>query len=280
MLMDITAPAELLHVEQADFGGGRKQAYLTFFNESDHEILGITGLFSLLDGGRNVIEKRRLTFDDLSAAPGKSFTCHLALDGYPDFAEAEMIVEGVLFSGGEPWEMNPNRLIDATVPELPEGPERVALIALAGTDAVCFPQRQELFWVCVCGRHNRLRWLTCHRCKRLRDETLDSFAEENVLSAHSRHVSEARVRDREKLREEAAKQAAVRRQAMEMEAKRAHAAQVRAALLRVIVLLLVAAIAFFGVSAFLRKNTGLHDDLPSPTLGAPTRPPVDFLEPI
>lgn len=187
MKMDIACPVELLSFEQASFGDTRKQAYLNFLNESPHVVTAISGRLSLLGAEGNTIEERRISFGQFAAPAGRRFICHLALDGYPAFVSVSMIVEDVLFDGEEPWALHPTRLVDYTPPVVPDGPERVALVAAAGEDAVCFPEKDGSTWLCVCGRYNRWRWPVCRRCRRERDATL-AITPEAAMAAYSKRV--------------------------------------------------------------------------------------------
>lgn len=191
MRMDIACPTELIRVEHADYGNGRRQAYLTFLNESPFVITAISGQLALLDGGGMLLEETRVAFSDINTPPGREFTCHLAIDDYPDFYTAMMVVEDVLFDGEEPWALHPMRLRDYTPPVLADGPDRRALIAIAGDDAVCFAARQESTWLCVCGRYNRLRWTACRRCRRDRDATIAAFSPDAVRNGYATHVEVA-----------------------------------------------------------------------------------------
>ena len=152
MLMDIACPAELLRVELAEFGDGRRLAYLTFLNETDKPITAVAGRMTLLRADGGVVEHRQAAFDGLFAPAGEKFTCHLPLDDFPLFDAAEMSLEHAAFVADAPWALSPRRLMDCTPPPLAEGPERVALVALAGRDTVCFPERRDSLWICVCGR--------------------------------------------------------------------------------------------------------------------------------
>jgi len=289
MLMDIACPAELIRVEQAIFGGGRRQAYFTFLNESARVIAGVSGLCSFRDEQGDVVSKTRLSFDGLDGRPGKPFTCNLALDGYPPFTEAEMVLESVLFDDGETWEMNPSRLVDCGLPPLPDGPERIALIAQAGADAVCFPEKRDMLWICVCGRFNRLRWLSCRRCSRFRDEVLSAFHPEAVVARHAEHLSDARERDMALRRENAARHAAqqARRQNAQATAQRRPGTADAglplrlnvAVAVRIVSLVLAVALAIIGVGWLVRRlsvgNIGTPGGTPSYTM-----PPVDYLQPL
>lgn len=191
MRMDIASPVELMMIEQADFGDGRRQAYLTFLNESPYVITALSGRVTLMDETGAVIEDRRTGFGKLAAPPGRRFTCHLSLDDAPDFVSATMLIEDVLFDGVEPWALHPLRVKDYEPDLLPDGPERAALIAVAGEDAVCYPAQGDGTWTCVCGRFNRLRWSFCRRCRRDRDEVLERFTPERVRADHQARIAQA-----------------------------------------------------------------------------------------
>lgn len=282
MLMDITSPAELLFAERAQFSGGRGQAYLTFLNESDRTIAGITGLMTLLGDGGAAIAKKRLTFDDLSAPPGERFVCQFALDAYPSFADVEMIIEGVAFADGNAWALNPGRLVDATPPVLPDGPERVALIALSGHDAVCYPERRDTIWVCVCGRFNRSRWLACKRCGRERDATLETVKPEKALSSHAQRVAKMREADKMRMRAEQRQNIGRNDEWAAREQKEARAAKAGVTIARALLMLLVAVGLALGIRAFLlgerQRMAALYPE--SIRSEWATFAPIDYLRPL
>lgn len=185
MKMDIACPAELLSVELADYGANRRQAYLTFLNESPFVITALSGRISLLDSQGRLLEETRVAFGDINAPPGGRFTCHMAVDEFPDVDGITMIIEDILFHGEEPWALHPPRLKEYTPPVVDDEQARRALIAVAGSDAICYPEDQENVWLCVCGRYNRRRWTTCRRCERDRDQTLTAFTPERVEAAYA-----------------------------------------------------------------------------------------------
>lgn len=192
MKMDIACPVELIRFEEADFGEGRRQAYLTFLNESMYVVTALSGQMILLNEDQEALDERRVSFGPIAVEPGETFLCHLALDGYPPFTDAAVLVEDVLFDGEEPWALHPSRVKDYVPPVLEEGPARNALIAVAGHDAVCYPEKLDNLWVCVCGRYNRARWPVCRRCRRERDEVLAAYTPERVGAAFSQRVREDR----------------------------------------------------------------------------------------
>lgn len=191
MKMDIGTPVELMKYEYTEFGSAR-QAYLTFLNESPHLVTALSGRFLLLDASGGIVENRRVAFGQLHADAGQTFACHLTLEESAAHATATMVVEDVVFDGAEPWSLHPLRLKEYEDPPLAEGPDRNALIAIAGHDALCFPQRQENTWLCVCGRYNRLRWSACRRCQRERDKVLTDYTQEKVLAAHAARIEKVR----------------------------------------------------------------------------------------
>lgn len=211
MLMDVGSPAELIRFEQTCFGQGRRQSYLTIQNEAEDTIVALSGHLILLDGAGKPVEERRVSLEDLSAPAGEAFTYHLALDGFPPFEDAKLRVETVDFLREAPWTMNAGRLMDLTPPELPAGRDRVALVAVAGRDAVCFPEKRRSLWVCVCGRFNRWRWATCRRCGRSRDEVFETLVPEEVRAAYRAHVEAVRTQDDRKGRQAAQDQQARQR---------------------------------------------------------------------
>ncbi len=280
MMMDISSPAELLRVEQARFGDGRRQAYLTFMNEHEDVITGLSGLAVLLDEMGKTIERRKVVFSGLTAKPREAFVCHLALDNYPEFDRMEMAVETASFVYGKAWQTNPSRIMDCEPPVLPSGPERVALVAVAGYDAVCFPERHETHWICVCGRFNRIRWLTCHRCGRNREDTLAFLTPEQVVEGYGAKVDEERVRDQERLIKKARKQEIEKKKA---EAERARRAENRQKALRAIgitaCVILVFSLVIWGGSRLLAQ-TGTQAGEIAFAGAKGTFPPVDYLDPI
>lgn len=274
MLMDISCPAELLRFEQTQFGDGSRQAYLTFLNEAEANITGVSGCLTLLDGDGRALERRRVFFDALDANIREKFTCHLALDEYPEFDTAQMTVEAVVFAQGEPWMLNPERLVDCTPPELADGPERVALVAIAGRDAVCYPARRRGHWVCVCGRFNRRRWHACRRCGRQRDEVLQSYTPELVVETYRSHVEAVRAGDARRLTEQAGEAHAKKVQALKRDRNRIKRNRVIAL---GICLVLIGALLFGLIRLFSRSGKDSENaaqPLPTPTLY------VDYLTPV
>ncbi len=288
MMMDIASPAELIRVEQARFGDGRRQAYLTFLNEYEDTMTALSGQITLLNESGKKIGSRPVSFSGLTAEPGETFVCHLALDGYPEFDRMEMAVEKASFVYAKDWNTNPNRVIDCTPPVLGAGPERVALIAMVGHDAVCFPALTSTHWICVCGRFNRLRWLTCHRCGRPREETL-ALTPEVVTADYEEHVEVSREEDLERLKQRDEKSRMRKERAAAEERARRERARLawRRALVAGVGVLAVSLAVWGAARLFTVIGRGMAPAGDSASAGAVpaagtkvTMPPVDYLEPI
>lgn len=279
MIMDIACPTELIRVEQAHFGEGGGQAYLTFLNESENVISALSGRIALLSPEGRIIERRRIAFDGLRAQPGASFTCHLALEGYPPFEDAEVSVEQVEFLGEAPWVPKESRVMDVTPPPLENGPERVALVAVAGHDAVCFPQRRDSLWICACGRFNRWRWRACRRCGRERDTALETLTPDAVLAAYQAHARAVRGEDQKRLIQRA-EETRLRKQKTLEDMKRQKRTRLlkRRAAAACAMLLVLGLLVWGGIKLFAPKQS---ESKTGAVLGqSKTPPPIDYLEPL
>ena len=184
MLMDISCPTEFRKLEQVHFSDGRRLAYLTFLNESDETIIAVSGRLTMMDANGYVIERRHVSFKNLQVEPREAYVCNLVLDEYPMFEQAYMAIESISFLMRDTWAMDPGQFINCKPPALPPGPERVALVSIAGADAVCFPEQREQYWICVCGRFNKKEWNVCCRCSRMRQKVFREYTKGAVIEAY------------------------------------------------------------------------------------------------
>lgn len=190
--IDFSCPIELLSFDRADFGSERAQGYLTFLNESAQEITCIKGKLIILEEGEILFEKD-VTLSGLSCAPGEKMDAHLALDGAPEGDDARFEPYCVTFLEGDKWFFSEEALVECVYPPAAQGREKIALIAMAGADAVYFPQTFERTWLCTCGRFNRSRWGYCRRCARKREEAL-LLTREEVLQQYAAYEEEMKAR--------------------------------------------------------------------------------------
>ncbi len=206
MLMDLTCPAEFRTVEVLRDSGGRGQAYLTFTNLRDREIDELHAMVTMLDGEGISMGIRPLRYRNLGAQGRAQFTLCLAMDDLPMFEDARVTIQRIHFSDGGEWSWDEDALMDCTPKELAPGPQRVALVAVAGNDAICWPEKRRDAWVCVCGRFNENLLYTCQRCGRNRESTFAQYQPQAVMDAYRAQQQRTQVQERRQ-REEATEQA-------------------------------------------------------------------------
>ena len=205
MLMDLTCPAEFRTVEVLRDSSGRAQAYLTFLNLSDQLLTELGAMVTMLDAQGVSLGIRPLRYKRLSARPHASFTLCMVMDDLPFFQDARVTIQRVGFAEAPAWHWQEEALMDCTPKTLAPGPQRVALVAVAGPDAVCWPERRRDTWVCVCGRFNEQAWPHCRRCGRDREETFAQYELNRVMAAYQQQRAQAIAAERG-AREEAAVQ--------------------------------------------------------------------------
>jgi len=186
MRMDLTCPAEFVSVEVLRDSGGRAQAYLTFRNLSEDTLVELRAMVTMLDGEGASLGQCPLRYRRLQAKPHALFTLCMVMDELPFFRDARVTLQRVVFAQGEPWVSNEDAQVDCTPKPLASGPQRSALMAVAGPDAVCWPERRQDTWVCVCGRFNLRPWRICRRCRRNRDDTFARYELNAVMAQYQR----------------------------------------------------------------------------------------------
>ena len=189
-LMDLTTPVELYAVEVLHDSTGRAQAYFTFLNCAAETLCTLYATITLLGDDGAGVGTFPLRCDGLQAAGHSRFTVCRAVDDMPPFSGARALVREASFADGSCWHIDESSVLDCTPPALTPGPDRVALVAVAGPDAVCFPHRRGNVWVCVCGRFNRMEWTACRRCQRGRDDTLARFTPERTHEAYEQKLEQ------------------------------------------------------------------------------------------
>lgn len=208
--MDLTCPAEFDSVEVLRDSSGRAQAYLTFRNLSEHSLTELYAQVTMLDAQGASMGVRPLRYRRLQAQPNAPFTLCMVMDELPFFQDARVTIQRVGFGDGEAWTGDEASLRDCTPKMLAPGPQRVALAAIAGPDAVCWPERREDVWVCVCGRFNPRGLRTCRRCRRNREETFARYQLGPVMAQYQRQRDELVSTEREELEEAATRQRSLR----------------------------------------------------------------------
>ncbi len=208
--MDLTCPAEFDSVEVLRDSSGRAQAYLTFRNLSDRALTELHAQVTMLDAQGASMGVRPLRYRRLQSQPHAPFTLCMVMDELPFFQDARVVIQRVGFDGGEAWVGAPDALRDCTPKVLAPGPQRVALTAIAGADAVCWPERREDVWVCVCGRFNPRALRACRRCRRSREETFSRYQLGPVMAQYQRQREELVHTEREEREEATQRQRSMR----------------------------------------------------------------------
>lgn len=196
MLMDLTCPAEFVTAEVLRDSGGRAQAYLTFRNLSEDTLTELQAMVTMLDEDGVSLGMRPLRYRRLQAKPHAMFTLCMVMDELPFFSDARVLLQRVGFAEGEHWVWDEDALMDCTPKLLAPGPQRSALMAVAGPDAVCWPERRKDTWVCVCGRFNLRAWHICRRCRRDRDEMFAQYELNAVMAQYQRQRDEQEAGER------------------------------------------------------------------------------------
>lgn len=178
MWIDLSCPVETEGWERVG-DAARGQIYVHLYNLAEQEIRRVVLRLTLRDAeGSEVL--RTSVGQDCQAGARRRFILHAPADGLPAFEQLDLLPESVLLEDGTEWTVEEGALVDARFEPLPAGPARVALVALAGKDAACFPETLEHAWRCVCGRLNPLEADTCVRCLRAKASVMEEFRPDTV----------------------------------------------------------------------------------------------------
>lgn len=283
MLMDISCLTEFRKIEQVHFSDGRRLAYLTFLNESDETIIAISGRLTMLDENGHVIERRRISFKNLKVKAREAYVCNLVLDDYPMFDDAHVSVESVSFLMQDSWSMDPDNYMNCKPPELSPGPERVALVAVAGHDAVCFPEQRDQYWICVCGRFNKKEWNVCCRCNRLRQKVFREFSKSAVLHSYQDHVESIHKREKMFAQHQEWAERTQKHHEMTLQARKERNERIERILLFGTIIVLVGTLVIWGMRQLAKDDPGAWENNLT-TITAPSTPlatpAIDYLEPV
>jgi hypothetical protein len=201
MWVDLSCPMELERWERMG-NAARGQVYLYCTNLSREGLSSLRLSVTLLGHNGAAIGPPRPLESSRPVAPRAKFVLSLATDGALGFENLDILPERVAFSSGAVWTGDPAARVQADFAPLEPSPERVALVALAGRDAACFPQRLPDAWRCVCGRLNPPDQADCVRCGRLQAEVFEKFELEGVLQRHEAQLSAERAQREEQARAE------------------------------------------------------------------------------
>ena len=202
MIIDLSCPVELRGYELLHDDAGTARAYIDLFNVSERTVTGYAGTvrWSRDETGESLNDS--VSVDEIAIPAGGEFRLLLTSSGLNYADRLEIYFSRVAFEGAPEWKCGEGELVDVGEQQTLQGNELGALRAAAGGDAVMYPETQDNFWRCVCGRINPLSEAECARCRREREYVLGE------LNRKTLHLDPKQQRAREKRRAKSQKASA------------------------------------------------------------------------
>ena len=212
LIIDLSCPIELRSYELLHDDAGTVRAVIELFNLSDDTLLSYsaTVLWTRDDTGEQTSENVSV---DAIAIPGGGFFELMLSSSLIRYADRlELFFTRARFEDADDWTPRDGDLVDVGEQVAAAGAELSELRAAAGPDAVMYPETQDKFWRCVCGRINALDTYECARCRREREYVLQELNRKALHRPAGEAAKAARRRRRAKAasgRSEEARAAAV-----------------------------------------------------------------------
>lgn len=172
LIIDLSCPIELRSYELLTDDAGTTRAYLQLYNLSDKTI---TGYSATVRWSRDMTDDEvndNIAVDAIAIDGKMNFELKLTGDLVRNADRMELYFTVVEFSDGTRWKSHDGDLIDVDEQPYLQGPAAQKMRDTAGEDAIMYPQVQDKFWRCVCGRINLLDEESCRRCGRDRNYVL------------------------------------------------------------------------------------------------------------
>ncbi|MBQ3669325.1 MAG: hypothetical protein II920_08900 [Clostridia bacterium] len=166
MIIDLSSPIELRGYEILHDDNGTARAYIDLFNVERKTVTGYSGTARWMRDGFGEGANEYISVDKMSIPGGGEFRLTLSSSAVRYADRLEIYFSSVTFEDGSVWTPVDGELVDVGESVPLEGSELDMLRQLAGEDAVMYPETQDNFWRCVCGRINPLTEHECARCKR------------------------------------------------------------------------------------------------------------------
>ncbi len=172
MLIDLSCPIELWGYELLHDDVGVTHARIDLFNVSDNTICAYAGVvrWSRDETGEALSDSIRVDWVELEE--GTEFKLSLSTNKLRYADRVEIYFTDVEFTDAPAWKPDDSDMVDVGEQKQLTGEELMRLKEAAGDDALMYPQTQDVFWRCVCGRINPLSLDKCMRCRRERDYVL------------------------------------------------------------------------------------------------------------
>lgn len=172
MIIDLSCPIELRGYELLTDDAGTTRAYLKLFNISNKTI---TGYSATVHWSRDLTDDEindHIAVDAIEIGEKINFELKLTSDLIRNADRMELYFSSVQFNDGSSWRPQDGDLVDVDEQPYLQGMPGQILRDKAGDDAIMYPQTQDRFWRCVCGRINLLTDSHCLRCQRERSYVL------------------------------------------------------------------------------------------------------------
>ncbi len=195
MIIDLSCPVEMRGYELLYDDHGRARAYIDLSNVSDHTLSAYRATARWSVDGTQQAQNDYVSVDALEIPPGGNFRLMLSAAAPLNADRLEMYFSDCEFADAPPWHTNDGDLVDVGETRSLQGRELEHLRQRAGDDAIIYPETQDRFWRCVCGRINPLSESECARCKRGRDAVLKELNFREVRSPE-RETEKRRARRR------------------------------------------------------------------------------------
>lgn len=195
MIIDLSCPVEMRGYELLHDDLGRARAYIDLSNVSDHTLSAYRAIARWSKDGTDQAQNDYVKVDALEIPPGGNFRLMLSASA-PLFADRlEMYFSDCEFTDAEPWKAEKGDLVDVGETHTLQGRELERLRKRAGDDAIIYPETQDRFWRCVCGRINPLDETECARCRRSRDTVLKELNYREMQSSREERKRRRRRRN-------------------------------------------------------------------------------------
>ena len=187
MKVDLSCPVELRGYELTSDDAGRTRASVRLYNLAGRRISAFEAVVRWENSRTGASAAVPFTAEHLRAGGRSYFTLSLSTDLVCAADYVELNFTRVRFEDGDrEWRAGGGMIVEISETEPLSGPEQNALLALAGEDAIRFPEENEKTWTCVCGRVNLQSGRPCVRCGRGHDDVFPALTRESVLASDIR----------------------------------------------------------------------------------------------
>ena len=196
MIIDLTCPIELTAYEINYDDLGSAEATLELFNLSDKTITGYNVTVACEKNKHRA--NQNFSISSLMIEGGFEFKLKIPLQ-LKHVKKFDIIIQSVAFNDGTVWRSEGGALVDTCALKPITGKQLDEFQTIAGEDACFYPEMQNNFWRCVCGRINSMSDEVCFRCRRERDYVLKDL-NRHILTTDKKTQKQRNKRERKAVR--------------------------------------------------------------------------------